>query len=138
MMYYKTKLKIFSGLALDLLNDDIRVALLTQAYGVDLAVDEFFDDISTNESVFTGYTAGGELLVNKSLTLNGKILTFDADDVVWAVTGTASAYQAVIYKDTGDPATSPLLFHKPFLKLRTIINKPFTLEWASEGIFAMP
>lgn len=139
MIYYLSKKKLLEGLQLNLLTDTIKVALFTQAYIPNLAVDEFLSDIIAYEAAMTGYTTGGETLVGKTLTLDGAgKLKFDSEDVSWAITGAGSAQQAVIYKDTGDPSTSPLLILKPFLRLRTVINQPFQLEWAAEGIMVLP
>src|SRR5688572_14265661 len=85
----------------------LKVALVTSTYTPDIDTHVFFDDI-TNEVVGTGYTAGGATLASKTTTQNNTDNTGDADaaNVTWA-TSTITARGAILYKDTGDPATSP-------------------------------
>ena len=90
-------------------DDTIRCALTTSSYTPNKDTDEFFDDIS-NEVVGAGYTADGVALT--SLAVNVDTATdevqLDSDNVQWTV-ATITARRAVIYKDTGTPATSPLI-----------------------------
>ena len=134
MLYSKFKENLFKGASFDLANDTIKVALLTQAYSVN-AAHEFFSDISAHEVAGTGYAAGGSALANKSVTNVDGLITLDADDIEWTITGQISALYAVIYKDTGDPATSRLISLKQFLTIRSVINETYTLEWGAKGVF---
>lgn len=70
---------------------------------------QYFDDI-TDELSGSGYPAGGITLANVTFTIDNTANTvkIDCDDVV-TPTMTGSAYGAIIYRDTGTPATSPLL-----------------------------
>lgn len=86
---------------IDWLNDDIKVVLVdTDDYSVDLANHDFLNDIDAGARVAT------------SSNLAGKTATAgvaDANDATFsAVTGDVSEALA-IYKDTGDPSTSPLI-----------------------------
>lgn len=136
MLYTKFKEALFKGIAFNLITDTIKVALLTQGY-VPNEADEFFSDISAHEVVATGYVAGGQALANKSLVTSDKQVTFDADDPLWNITGQLSALYAVVYKDTGNPATSRLIVLKEFVYLRTVINDSFTPEWGPNGIILL-
>lgn len=140
MIYLVTKKKLLEGEAIAVLTDTIKVMLLSQAYVPNLAEDEFLSDIVAHEVEMDGYDAGGKELQNKTLTLDTLtgIVKFDADDISWDITGTGSAHKAVIYKDTGDPETSPLLMLKSFLQLRTVTNQSFRIEWSAEGILTLP
>lgn len=85
------------------LTDDIRVVLVdTDDYSVSIDTDEFLADIPETARVkvsdaFTGKTATLGALDANDVTLSG-------------VTGDESE-ALVIYKHTGDPATSPLLIY---------------------------
>lgn len=136
MLYSKFKESLLNGITFDLPNDTLKVALLTSGY-IPNDNDEFLDDVSAHEVVGSGYIAGGEALQNKSVTNEDNRVTFDADDVSWNIDGQISALYAVIYKDTGDPATSRLISLKQFLYLRVVINDSITLEWANDGIFRL-
>lgn len=50
----------------DWLSDDIRVALVTNAYTPDLAAHDFWNDVVANEASGTGYTANGLALASKA------------------------------------------------------------------------
>lgn len=85
---------------IDLEDDDI-VALLidTDEYTADLDTDEFLDVVNPDAIIATSLMTG-RVVEND---------TFDADDTVWEdVTGPVCE-AIVLYKDTGDPATSPLI-----------------------------
>lgn len=98
-LYAKGKEKILSA-AINFPTDDIKVALVTNAYPQNLATDEFYTDIST-------YVIGTpQLLGTKSVAAG----VFDAADAVFAAVAAGSTVEAVvIYKDTGVAGTSPLL-----------------------------
>ena len=119
---------------IDLVNDTIKVALLTSSYTPNIDSHENFDDI-TNEVTGTNYTAGGKELTNKTVTVdntdNEGIL--DADDTSWEVS-TITARYAVIYKDTGVSSTSKLIGYIDFGTDKVSSIGSFKIEWAEEGI----
>ncbi len=129
----------YKGLGLgrfDFTAGTFKVALAGSAYTPDVDADEFFDDIS-NEIVGSGYTAGG-------LTLTGLAWTYDAvsrrcvlscDPANWTPL-TATIRFAVAYRDTGDPATSPLLSYVDFESDRTPTGSPFIVTYA-DGLFRL-
>lgn len=69
------------------------------------AVDDF--QITAN-----GYTAGGQALAGKAVNVNNtdKKVYFAFNNPEWTIVGTMTAQIFAIYKDTGNPATSPVLF----------------------------
>lgn len=98
-LYTKFKEALMKG-EIDLLNDTIKVSAIDTAdYTVSLSAHQFFSTI-----------AGAAVIA--SATLTGKSVTsgaFDADNGQLA-TVTGDEFEAlVIWKDTGDPATSPLI-----------------------------
>ena len=98
-LYTKGKEKILSG-AINFTSDTLKVALVKNDYAQNLATDEFYSSISAS-------------VLNTDKTLLAKTVAggaFDADDVTWtAVAAGAVSEGVVIYKDTGNPATSPLI-----------------------------
>lgn len=110
-LYTKAKEKMLSG-AINFTSDTIKVALVSNAYPQDLTVDEFYSSISA-------------YVLDTDVTLTSKSVTggvFDAADVTWlAVTAGATSEAVVIYKDTGTPATSPLIAY-----IDTITGFPLT------------
>ena len=99
--YAKGKEKQLSG-SINLVSDTIKVMLVKNTYPQALATDEFVSDISAYR-------------LNTDQTLGAKSVTggvFDAGDVTYsAVTAGDTSEGVVIYKDTGSPATSPLLMY---------------------------
>jgi hypothetical protein len=120
--------------SIDLDTDTIKVALTTSAYTPDRDAHDFFDDV-TNEVVGTGYTAGGATLANKSVTQDNTDNegVFDADDVTWA-SSTITARWAVVYKDTGSAATSPLIGAIDFGSDKISTGGTFQIAFNAEGI----
>ena len=119
----------------DWTSDTIRCALTTSTYSPDKDTDEFFSDV-TNEVVGVGYVAKGETLANKTATLDtvNDEVQLDSDDVEWTVS-TITARRAVIYKDTGTPATSPLLGWIDFGEDKSTAGTTFKIIAAAEGWF---
>lgn len=98
-LYTKGKEKILSG-AINFGTDTIKVSLVNNTYAVNLATDEFYSTISAK------ILGTDQILGSKTVTGGA----FDAADATWAAVATGStALAAVIWKDTGSAATSPLL-----------------------------
>jgi len=127
------KKNIMNG-TIDLDTDTIKVMLTTSSYVPDQDAHEFKSSV-TNEVVGTNYTAGGQALANKSVTQDNTDNegVFDADDVTWA-NSTITARYAVIYKDTGNAATSPIIAIIDFVTDKVSSAGNFTISWNAEGI----
>jgi hypothetical protein len=99
-LYDKGRQKFLEG-SIHWGSDDIKVILVDTAdYTVDLAVDEFLDDIDGDAVIATSANLGTK-------TTTGGVA--DAADVTFsAVTGDQSE-ALVIYKDSGTASTSPLI-----------------------------
>lgn len=121
---------------IDCVNDTIKVMLLTSSHTTNVDTQDNISDVNANEVTGAGYTAGGATLANKSVTVddaNDKAY-FDADNVTWS-SSTITARYAVIYKDTGTPATSTILDIKDFGQDETSSGGNFTIQWDAGGIF---
>lgn len=98
-LYGKGKEKLLTA-AVNFSSDTIKAALVSSAYTVNLATDEFYTTISGS-------------VLNTPQTLSSKSITlgvFDAADVLYtAVTSGDTARAVVLYKDTGTGSTSALL-----------------------------
>jgi hypothetical protein len=99
-LYGKGRQKILEG-SIAFLTDDIKVVLVdTATYAVSIDVDEFLSDIPAGERE------------EISLSLTGKTTTlgvFDANDVTLASASGDTSEALALFKDTGNPATSPLI-----------------------------
>jgi hypothetical protein len=89
-----------SGTAIDLIDDNIKIALIDTADYTYSAAHDFLNDVA------------GAAIVATSSNLSGKSVTggvFDATDVtLTSVTGDVCE-AIIIYKDTGTSSTSPLI-----------------------------
>lgn len=127
--------KLLDG-EIDLLSDQIYVALLNDTHSSNPSTQEFFASVNANEVSASGYTTGGKALSSKATTVDASNSRgeFTANPTVWSIVGTLTARYAVIYKNTGDPNSSPILRIVDFGSNRTASDNDFTLNWNSEGI----
>jgi hypothetical protein len=116
--------------------DDIKVMLLTSPASPDQDTHDYIDDLNANEVVGTGYTAGGATLASKTIgyTAGTNVTKFDAADVTWS-SSTITARYAVLYVDTGTPATSALIGYTDFGEDKSSESGNFTIQWDADGIF---
>lgn len=140
-MYADAPHRAFDGTLGDVSTQTIKVALLDSAHTKSLTGNEVFSDLSADEITNTGsndtnYSAGGQELTTVTLTRDGTVTTFDADDVTWE-SSTIDAGHAVVYEDTGDASTSTLLTHVDFEGEQSSDTGDFTIEWHDDGIFQL-
>lgn len=120
----------------DLDTDTIKIMLVTSTYVPNFGTHVYKSDV-TNEVASANYTAGGAALANKLVVQDtpGGRSYFDADDVSW-VNVTFTCRGAVIYKDTGNAATSPLICYLDFVVDKTVSAGTFSIVWSNtNGIF---
>ena len=99
-LYGKGREKFLNG-DIDWANDDIKAVLVdTATYSVSIDSDEFLDDIPAGERVATSANLG-----TKTSTLG----VADAADFTFSTVTGDVCEALVIYKDTGDVETSPLI-----------------------------
>lgn len=137
VIYNSFKRDIQNG-SIDLSLDTIHVALVTSTYTPDIDAHEKFSDI-TNEVVGAGYTAGGEALAGKAVTVDdtNDLGKFDADDVTWAAS-TITARGAVIYKKRGGAATlDELICYLDFVSDKISTAGNFNLIFNTNGILTL-
>jgi hypothetical protein len=94
------------------------------------------DSISSEVAQVNGYT-GGVPLENKAfLTYDGvnNKVAIQAKNVSWGPTATITARFSVIYYDTTDANTSPLVAFVDFGENKTCTNGTFTVRWSDTGI----
>jgi len=133
--WYNLGMQNFMLGLIDWEDDTIRCALTTSSYSPDKDTDEFFDDIS-NEVVGAGYTADGAALTTLAVNVDTAAdeVQLDSDNVQWT-SATITARIAVIYKDTGTPATSPLIGWVDFGTDETVTAGTFSITVDADGWF---
>lgn len=121
---YPSFKQLLLGGDIDLINDDIRVALLDNTYTFSSAHD-FRNDL-------TGVVALSGALTSKTITSG----VFDAaDGLASSVTGNAIVSLA-LYKHTGVSSTDPLIGFIDGLSLTPNGNN-INIVWNASGIFAL-
>lgn len=133
-----TKELLLNG-GFDLDSDTLKVMLVTSSYTPNADTDDFITDASGAEVSGTGYTAGGATLSGVSITQDdtNNLAYLDAADVSWPTSTITNARYAVIYKDTGVPATSPILAVIDFGSNKTSSADTFLITWSSSGIISL-
>jgi hypothetical protein len=134
VIYNSFKRDIANG-SIDLDTDTIKVMLVTSTYTPDQDAHTKRSDI-TNEVTGTGYSAGGEALANKAVTVDNTDNegVFDADDLTWA-SSTITARGAVLYKSRGGASSADeLIKYVDFTSDKSSSAGNFTIQWHAEGI----
>lgn len=116
--------------------DNISISLHTSGYSPDPEYHPFYSYI-WEEVVGTGYSTGGLQLQNVTCTRNLTTTTVDADDLTFSQNpaGFTNARYAVMRKDTGDPATSPLIGVFNLGGDQSVVSKHLTLAFSPSGLF---
>lgn len=114
--------------------DTIKVSLHTSSYSPDQDTHDFFNDATNELGAGAGYTAGGETLTTSAPAYDTgtNTLRLDAADVTWSA-ATFTCRYAVIYKDTGTAATSPLLGWVDFGGDESVTSGTFQIVWDTDG-----
>jgi hypothetical protein len=131
-----------SSTPVDCDTDTIKLVLLTSSYVPDndeTTIQHHFDDISANEvATGTAYT-GPITLTSGSVSSTGGVMTLDYDDVVIAADagGFTNARWFVIYKDSGTPATSPLMMTGDLGADKSITTGSLTISFNASGVLTV-
>lgn len=137
VVYNRFKMGLLQGdYDLSSTGDTIKVSLHTSSYTPNQDTHEDFADV-TNQLSGTGYTAGGNALSGKSVTQDNTDNegVFDATDVTWSSINAGTAAGHILYKDTGTPGTSLLMFYDDTGGYPvTTTGADLVIQWDSEGI----
>lgn len=112
-----------------------KMSLHTSTLVPDIDAHNYFDDL-TDEVSGTNYTAGGDDIgLPSSITkdnVNDRVNVI-WDDYTFVNITVAEIRYAVIYKDTGDPATSPVVAILDFGSNQAVAGTDFLVEFDAEG-----
>lgn len=103
-----------------------------------LSLADYWNDVSAYEiTSFTNYTASGKTVGTTTVSAystSNKTVKFSAGtSVVWG-TATLTTRGAVVYKDTGTPATSPVVFFLDFGADVSPSGGDLTITWNTDGM----
>lgn len=139
-LYNLQKQYQYDGTAvIDWNTDTIKCMLVTSSYTPSATTHNYIDDANTNEVSGTNYTAGGATIGSVSVSESGGTVTVDGADVTWTQSGAgfSNARYAIIYKDTGTPATSPMFGYIDFTSDKGNVSGDLTVQWNASGIFSV-
>jgi hypothetical protein len=124
--------KLLTG-EINFLSDDIRV-ILCSSLTIDSSTDVYLADVTKTECTGSGYTTGGKLLINKTISYStGSSSTIiNANELIWTYISTTANY-ALIYDSTA--TNSPLIGYIDFGAMTVLSNDQLTLDWVENGIF---
>lgn len=106
--YTKGILSLVNG-NVDLLSADLKIVMVdTAGYTADFDADEFLSDIPALDRVATSPNLASKTLTIDTATSPDQVV-FDCADFVFPTVSGDPTEALVLYKDTGDPATSPLI-----------------------------
>lgn len=122
--------------------DTIKIRVLANTFTPDFlnsTIQEHEDDISGAEvATGTGYT-GPITLGTETITETAGVVTYDALDVTIPqdATGFTDGRYIVFYKDSGTPATSPLICIGDLGADQSITGGDLKFIWGAGGIFTL-
>lgn len=117
----------------NLSTDTLRVTLHKATYTPNLDTHEFWTDLAGEFTTGGGYTVGGLALTNQVVGHDGTghFAYLDADDWVINPLTLNNIRYAVLWQDTGTPATSVLLGLLDFVDEQFAQAEEFRLAWAA-------
>lgn len=119
---------------IDLDAHTIQAALVT-GYTPDIDTDRYWTDISGNEESGAGYSAGGETVGSKVITLESGTDAglFDAADITWSGLDVGTPSHVILYNDSH--ANKVLI---AYFEISTPSNGgDYTIQWNANGILAI-
>lgn len=130
----------FANKLTDWVNDNIRVALFKSGLTIDATARDawnFYDDLTagTNEITGTNYTANGEALTGKSVSVDtaSDETRLLASNTTWTnltATGANAPRYAVVYNRTpASDATRPIHSYVNFGADQSVSGVNFTIDW---------
>lgn len=120
--------------AVDFDTATLKIALCDSSYTPDVDAHDFYNDLTNELANGDGYTTGGATLGSGAVTYDSanNRAEYDCADVSWSFTATKAPKWAVLYKDTGDGSTSPLIAYWDCGTVST--DTTFTLTVNTEGL----
>lgn len=124
--------------AVDLEADTLKFMLLTSSHTINIDTDVFIDDVSANEVSASGTYSAGGLSVTPTATTDdtNDLGQLDATDMS-ATSATITAAYGILYKDTGTPATSPIICEYDFGGDVSSTAGTFTVTVNSSGLIRL-
>lgn len=133
IVYEKGLTELDEGGSVDYLNDTIKVALLSSAYTPDAEAHQSYADVIAEVSG-VGYVAGGEVLPDRA-TNGSTPVYYQAGGLIWRLLSAINVRYALVYKDSGTPATSWLLACADLGQNYDLVGQDLVLNWDAGLMF---
>jgi hypothetical protein len=113
-----------------------KLMLLNNTHTPNAGTQQFVSNVVAKEIVDTGgiYTAGGVAVAGKASVADGNNYYLDATNQVIGPGSTISYRYGILYKDTGNQATSPIRAQIDFISDQIVTNGTSTIQWNVLGI----
>ena len=113
-----------------------KLMLLSNVHVPNAGTQQFISDVNANEVSDSGvvYLAGGPVIAGKVSVADVNNYYLDATDQNIGPGSTISYRYGIIYKDTGNPATSPIRAQIDFVIDQIVVNGTSTIQWNALGI----
>jgi tryptophan 2,3-dioxygenase len=115
--------------SINFITDTINAALLKDTYTPNQSTDVNWSTINSHEITGEGYTAGGQTLANKTLTIDGNNIVLDSNNPSW-YPASITARWLVLYCTT----SGLLLGYMDLGQNIMSINGPFEIQWNEDGM----
>jgi len=118
-----------------------KLMLLKNTHTPNASTQRYVSDVVAHEIADTGgvYTAGGVAIAGKASVEHipsAGVYNYylDATDVVIGPESTVTFRYGILYKNTGNPATSPIRAQIDFLHDQSVVNGTSTIVWNLLGV----
>jgi len=116
--------------------ENLYIMLLSNTYAPNANLHQYVSDVSAHQIVDSGgvYPAGGVPISGKAQVYDGNNAFLDATDVNIGPGATLNYRYGVVYKNTGNPSTSPIRCVIDFVTDQIVTNGTTVIQWNSQGI----
>ena len=135
LLYNNAKKEFWQGLIAWDSSPDIKVLLVNASYTA-APTHSFVSEVVANELTGTGYAR--KALTSRTVTIDTGTnkAVCDAADVDYVGLNAGTLAAAVVFLDTGNPATSPLIAYMDAPDLASN-GSDVALRWAASGLFSL-
>lgn len=113
-----------------------KLMLLNDTHVPNAGTQEFVSHVVANEITDAGgvYTAGGVAVAGKASVADTNNYYLDATDQVIGPGASLNFRYGILFKDTGNQATSPIRTQIDFLANQIVVNGTCTIQWNALGV----
>ena len=126
--------KHFGNANMDWDTNTWKLMLMAAAYVPNIDTQEFLSDISANEAANANYARATLTCSAPVVDTVNNWVEFDAADVLFTALGAGNLAAWVAFKDTGTPATSPLLCYGEIVGTQPNGGN-YTVVFHADGVF---